>query len=271
MSNGISKTSKGENMKKYIIILLSCFITTAYADNWVCGYNIIITANYTNDEDASYSEDKNIDSAGRGANGFAAFVNNNVKFFTTFIQNGGVRHVWPGGNIQRCGGVSNSYVANCNGATNVPPSYWNDCPNYSNSNNGFVCEKCPSLDDVAGTNGENMITVAAVLNGGIGCLNYENADIKKLVDGTVDQLSSDMCGSMGGQAPKYVTYDSANKQLDSTTFPNMRNGCSYNSITITKNTVNKFNTIDECYIPKDNELHDDSGTYVFTENCHWKR
>lgn len=258
-------------MKKYIIMLLLCFITTAYADNWVCGYDIIITANYANDANAPTIYDKNIDSAGNKANDFAYFVNNNVKFFTTFVQNGGVRHVWPGGNIQHCGGVSNSYVANCNGATNVPPSYWNDCPNYSNSNSGFVCEKCPSLDDVAGTNGENMITVAAVLNGGIGCLNYENADIKKLVDGTVNTLHSNMCGGVGGQMPKYVTYDSANKQLDSTTYPNGGNGCSYNSITITKNTVNKFNTIDECYIPKDNELHDDSGTYVFTENCHWKR
>lgn len=33
----------------------------------------------------------------------------------------------------------------------------------------------------------------------------------------------------------------------------------------------KFNTIESCYIPANNEIHDVSGTYVFTENCHWKR
>lgn len=269
MSNGISKTSKGENMKKYIIILLSCFITTAYADNWVCGYDITITSNYSDREYEDAMENKNI--TGKTETwGFLEFVNENVKFFTSFVQNGGVTDAWPDTVVQYCTGVTNSYVANCAGAANVPPTRWGDCPSYFRSDHGFVCEKCPSLDDVAGTNGENVSTVAAVLNGGIGCLNYDNPDIKKLVDGTVDTLFIETTRSITSARPSYLTYDPIARNLG---LEYMRhNGWRYNSITINKKaTAYKFNTIDECYIPKDNEIHDVSGTYVFTENCHWKR
>lgn len=250
-------------------MLLSCFITTAYADNWVCGYTIMIASEYWSNTSDNSLEDKNF-SGYRKANGFVSFVNDNIKFFTYFTENGKPFSVWPDMNKVYCSeGLTNTYIANCNGAANIPPSYWNDCPNYSNSTHGFVCEKCPSLDDVAGTNGENMPTRPAYLNGGIGCLNYDNPDIKKLVDGTVSELHSNMCGSIAGQNVGYVFWDRTNQKLD--VGYDYQNGCSYNSITITKGMANKFNTIDECYIPKDNEIHDVSGTYVFTENCHWKR
>lgn len=94
--------------------------------------------------------------------------------------------------------------------------------------------------------------------------------MKKVYDGEESMLFSNFCGSVRGQMPKYVTYDSASKSLDSKEF-NSGNGCSRNSIKITKDSAFSFMTIESCYIPKDNEIHDASGTYIFTNDCYYQR
>lgn len=91
----------------------------------------------------------------------------------------------------------------------------------------------------------------------------------KLYSGEVTRLYSNFCGGVGGQAPKYVTYDSTSKSLDVELFP--KSGCSRNSIQITKDTAFSFMTIESCYIPKNTEIHDASGTYIFTNDCYYQR
>ena len=259
-------------MKKYkyiILALLSCFGTNVYAENWQCGYTITVIADYTDNKDATSSENKNI-TAYRGANGFAAFVNTNTKFITSFTQNGTNKTIYPSATVGPNPVLSDSYVRGCKGATNVPISYWSDCPYYSSSSPGFEQSTCPSLDDAAGRIIEGDMSTAYFLNGGIGCINIDNPDMYKLYSGEVTNLYSIFCGSVGGQIPKYVTYDSASKSLDSKVF-NSGNGCSRNSIIITKGVANTLWTIDDCYIPKDNEIHDASGTYIFTNDCYYQR
>ena len=81
--------------------------------------------------------------------------------------------------------------------------------------------------------------------GGIGCINIDHPDMYKLYSGEVTRLYSNFCGGLAGQAPKYVTYDSTSKSLDFELFP--KNGCSRNSIQITKDSNFSFR-IEKCSI-----------------------
>lgn len=107
--------------------------------------------------------------------------------------------------------------------------------------------------------------------GGIGCINIDNEDIRRLRDGNTLTLS--YCGSVDGQSANYVVYNPADKNLDVEYVigGNDTTVCSDNSIKITKDSAFSFMTIESCYIPKDNEIHDASGTYIFTNDCYYQR
>ena len=92
-----------------------------------------------------------------------------------------------------------------------------------------------------------------------------------LRDGNTLTLS--YCGSVDGQSANYVVYNPADKNLDVEYVigGNDTTVCSDNSIKITKDSAFSFMTIESCYIPKDNEIHDASGTYIFTNDCYYQR
>lgn len=244
---------------KYIILaLLSCFGTDAYAVEWKCGYKIEVTSRAASPSCATGTT--NLGTA--TINNIAGIINKNTKFVYSFSLDGSrkiLNNVSSPNNKQFCS--KNKYVSSChtyNGADGVnnPEGFW-ECPISSGIAASLSCQDCPQLDGIPGeTTRETRLGRYA------GCVSSDYLN--------TFQKGAFVCQSTDVPTRSFLDYNEETENF----FANITHpGASYALAKITDSDTDNysFNTIESCYIPKDNEIHDASGTYIFTNDCYYQR